>query len=870
MFYVGSKTASIVFNVGQSTLRESVSRNSNRYPFLRIENTGKRGRGGARLLFKIEIAQLKMALHSKKISNDTKIYTLDKGGLKEISLGDIFGDDFIQNLGSGVVNGGVSGADSHSDGVAGVSGVNDYDRASYVNGGVDKASGFDSHSDGVAGVSGFDTHSDGGVYSCDKINNKRRILDNKNGYQGIGGKNKKEIKSSEISSGDGELDSHITRNESKMSDDEKQHIASLNLTKDLKSGVLGGVVNDAKESKSGLCGSSTKGGLCGVGSDVSVLGGVSNNSSILGGDNSKNSKADSHSHNSALCGNAKNVTYFQLSDKQKDEVNEKIKLIKEQISSGQSVADFCKARNLSKSTFYRWKKEYKNGGAVGLADKSGMHRKGESKLEPWMQEFVLSKFRAYGAGNFNLTECVDSLNAEIIKRDGLKYGLNLSGEFSFCDSGVIKRFLDNHYKNKPLEYTVITKGFDKAKSYFKPSMGDQREIFTFRNQCWQIDSSPLDMIVRDDETNEPFRPHILSIVDVYSGRGVVSLEKTSNSLNIIRLLWKAISTLGKPQTIKGDNGKDYLSGNFQELLNGLGIFYEAALPYSGEQKGMVERRFKTLQHSGIAMLPGYIGNDLKTREQIEQRTPKKDRHAKDEYGHSKMTNLKNLLSFSQAKKELEILNMKWDLISGKRRKGKPSPMDIWNSDDTKLLSVDYAEFLLYASKGVDRVVTKKGINFNGDVFVSFDMPPVKTRVTIRQNIDDVSEIYVFSQKGEFLCVARDSKKANLSADELKIVNKSFKKDLSEIKKVIDKASQSLKRDALYELENIKKLHRKSLKAEKWELSNDISSVKEKIQTSKKLNEISNQAANYEKYRLKKDETKTKKFKGFDELIEDVS
>ncbi|EAK5887110.1 transposase family protein, partial [Campylobacter coli] len=147
-----------------------------------------------------------------------------------------------------------------------------------------------------------------------------------------------------------------------------------------------------------------------------------------------------------------------------------------------------------------------------------------------------------------------------------------------------------------------------------------------------IDSSPADIIVRDDETLEPFRPHILSVVDVFSGMGVATLVSKSNSLSLTRLLWKAIDKFGKPDMIKGDNGKDYLSKDFQSLLDGLNITYDAAIAYAGEQKALVERRFGTLQHAGISKMHGHIGNSLAKREMIEQKTPKKERKAKDEYG----------------------------------------------------------------------------------------------------------------------------------------------------------------------------------------------------------------------------------------------
>lgn len=50
--------------------------------------------------------------------------------------------------------------------------------------------------------------------------------------------------------------------------------------------------------------------------------------------------------------------------------------------------------------------------------------------------------------------------------------------------------------------------------------------------------------------------------------------------------------LGKPECIKGDNGADYVSEQFQRLLEGLNINYDAARAYHGRDKAYVERHFK--------------------------------------------------------------------------------------------------------------------------------------------------------------------------------------------------------------------------------------------------------------------------------------
>ena len=548
-------------------------------------------------------------------------------------------------------------------------------------------------------------------------------------------------------------------------------------------------------------------------------------------------------------------SYAMLSLADKSKASEKIKILKEWEEAKKSNVPskkFCESFGVSEANLFRWQRAYKAGGAVALVDNRGKHRKSESKLEPWMSEFVLDKFRAYGAGGLNIAQLWRDLHKEYFYRHGEphNYPKFLCGTIKpLFDAGVVKRYLDNYYADpaRRLEYVMITKGEDKAKSYFQPAMGDQGEIITRRNQCWQIDSSPLDVMVRDGEKGEAIRANVLSIVDVYSGRCVASIERKSNALGLIRLMWKALSKFGKPDFIKGDNGKDYLSDQFQHLLNGLKIDYDRAIAYSGDEKGFVERHFGTLQHGGISQTPGYIGFNLAMREAVEQRTPKKERHAKDENGLPKKTNLKYLLTLQQVRDRFETEVLTWDLMSVGRKRN--SPINRWNADDTPLKGVRLDEFMLHAGGLERRVVGKKGINYEAMQFVSQFLPSVGTEVFISENIDDVSSVFVFDGDGNFICEARDKNICPMSAEVYKMVKKVFKDEMKAIRSVIKRAefSEFTRLNVDYDLEVMLAAHKEALKPENfvYEDNDQVKAVKETIKTQKEINEISAKAFNYE-------------------------
>ena len=550
-----------------------------------------------------------------------------------------------------------------------------------------------------------------------------------------------------------------------------------------------------------------------------------------------------------------NMGYAVLRDDEKEAINGKIRILKEwqeAKAQGLSSKKFCESFGVSEANLFRWQRAYKSKGAAALVDKRGKHRKSESKLEPWMSEFVLTKFRAYGAGGMNMTELWRSLHKEYFYRIGepQNFPKFLCGTVKpLFDAGVVKRYLDNYYADPAnrLEYVMITKGEDKAKSYMQPSLGDQGEMITRRNQCWQIDSSPLDVMVRDGEKGEAIRANVLSIVDVYSGRCVASIERKSNALGLIRLMWKALNTLGKPDYIKGDNGKDYLSKQFQYLLNGLHIDYDRAIAYSGDEKGFVERHFGTMQHGGISQTPGYIGFNLAMREAVEQRTPKKERHAKDENGLPKKTNLEYLLTLQQVRARFETEVLTWDLMSVGRKKN--SPINRWNSDDTPLHGIRKEEFMLHAGGLEPRIIGKKGISYEALEFASPFLPGVGTPVLVSENIDDISSIFVFDTNGNFICEAHDKNICPMSAETYKMVKKVFKDEMKAIRAVIKRAefSEFTRLNVDYDLEVMLQAHKEALKPENfvYEDEDKVAAIKQTIKNQKEVQQICEQAFDYD-------------------------
>ena len=486
-----------------------------------------------------------------------------------------------------------------------------------------------------------------------------------------------------------------------------------------------------------------------------------------------------------------------LSDKQKKQISQRVKILKEwegykKKSLGmREFLEYCKMaypdEKCSKQKIYRWQSEYKRDGVMALADRRGYVREGKSALKEWMREFVLQNFRAYGAGSINYRQLWRELHKEADRRGEFDFYKFLSKEVKpLCGSETIKRFIDNYFKKRAVELSLIINGGDRTKSYLQPAMGDQGEMVTRKNQVWQIDSSPLDaMVILDGKI---VRADLICIVDVYSGRCVIDMAVKSNSLAIIRLLWKALEWFGKPELIKGDNGKDYLSKNFQNLLDGLNIKYDRAIAYSGDQKGFVERKFRTIQHSHIAFTTSYIGNSVALREKIEHRKPKSERKGVG------ATNIDKELLFSWEQMEAVVEDSVylWDIDRVSRADGV-SPIDKWNECDELIERVDYTQFLINAGGYSERTVQKYGIAYDNRKFEADWMWKYpKQKVFVSENIDNIQELFVFDEEGLFLGIAFDREAKKMMVDDYKNLVKAFNKDVREKQKLFKEASYSTK------------------------------------------------------------------------------
>lgn len=167
----------------------------------------------------------------------------------------------------------------------------------------------------------------------------------------------------------------------------------------------------------------------------------------------------------------------------------------------------------------------------------------------------------------------------------------------------------------------LDKGYDALLQDYPVGVKD----VVYPNQEWQVDATRFDFMckVTDAQGNITIaRKNLTAVIDTYTKNAVWMLSDSLDSYAQVRVLFKAIGKMGKPEVILSDNGRDYASEHYRRVLGELGIAQRFAQVGQGRQKGAIERFFGVLQGK-LAYLSGYVGEDVKKREMIEAQNASK-------------------------------------------------------------------------------------------------------------------------------------------------------------------------------------------------------------------------------------------------------
>ena len=383
---------------------------------------------------------------------------------------------------------------------------------------------------------------------------------------------------------------------------------------------------------------------------------------------------------------------------------------------------------------------------------------------------------------------------------------------------TVNRFIQEWKGNQFLVY-AFAENPNKAVGQYRPAPGKMDENISYRNQLWELDATPADVICSDG-----IRYTLSAAIDVYSRRPVVVVEESASYTTLGKMLKKAIQKLGVPETVKTDNGKDYTSNNFDYTCARLGINHELAPPYAGYMKPFIERFFKTLSHGLFEECEGYIGHNTGEREAITSRqTFQKQLEAqrrwrekakdKNDFARrfaKKKENASIAVEIPLSRDELVEWIDKWISVYENRlhRGINETPLSRWNKSIEPVKRVSDERILnILVGFSITRRVTKKGIKWMAKShYWANELYDFVGRTVYLLSDDDMGHIFVYDLDMNFICKAENPEMKNISrieyAKSAKMFDRKTRKIIKLLAEIRDEAPKRMQEHIGKELEKI--------------------------------------------------------------------
>jgi len=256
-------------------------------------------------------------------------------------------------------------------------------------------------------------------------------------------------------------------------------------------------------------------------------------------------------------------------------------------------------------------------------------------------------------------------------------------------------------------------------------------------------------------TGKPCRPAMILFWDWRSSYPVgweIMLQE--NVQCISSALRMAIITLGKmPKWVLIDNGKAFKAKVFNSKIDleeaglfgmyaRLGIRTHFAMPYNAQSKP-VERFFRTFTDWFERMIPSFVGSSIEDKPAYMKRNEKLMRRIHNDW----------VPTIPEA---MEMMGKWRDFYIDQPSRGlkNEAPRQIFERGKSDTGQIDLAD-LHYLMMAMEiRTIHRNGVTFLGRHWYDDSLYGLRDRVTIRYSFSDLSQIYVFTSKGEFLGAAR--------------------------------------------------------------------------------------------------------------------
>lgn len=318
---------------------------------------------------------------------------------------------------------------------------------------------------------------------------------------------------------------------------------------------------------------------------------------------------------------------------------------------------------------------------------------------------------------------------------------------------------------------------DAWRNRFMAAAGRADEGIVRPNQMWQMDSTVGDVMLADGR-----RHAVVGVIDVYTRRRLFMVTRTSRSAAIMSLIRRAIAAWGVPESIKTDNGQDYVAQQLEQGLLGLGIEHLLCAPFSPHQKPYIERGIGALMHELFELLDGYVGHSVAERKGIEARRSFADRLFDPREG----LDLRLTPEALQARVDAYCEQLH---ASGRDELGGCTPDQMAAGHPMKTVPERALDVFLSASaeRGL-RVVGKKGIRIGRGHYNHAALGGMEgMQVQVKVDDANLGRAWIFDMDGAYVCEAIDHQRLGISSAEVAAERTAHQK------RVLREAKEALKR-----------------------------------------------------------------------------
>lgn len=410
--------------------------------------------------------------------------------------------------------------------------------------------------------------------------------------------------------------------------------------------------------------------------------------------------------------------------------------------------------SISIGTLRRYIQAYlKSGNAESLVPQYKITKQGEYNciLNNDMKKVLLALLLHQNRFGFNTA-------IRLAKQILIKQGYD---EESLPSNITFKRYAEHFRDNNYAEWTLKREGIKAYHDKVEPYI--ERDISKIEvGDVLIADGHVLNFQVINPFTGKPTRATLVGFLD-WKSTALVGYEimMSENTQCIASALRNAILNLGLiPKVVYQDNGKafkskyfqhcDFEEGEFNGVYANLGIHSVFAKPYNARAK-VIERFFLDFQEEFEKLMPSYIGTSIENRPAWMNRNEKLHLQIHEKQTGGKIPTVQEVIKYIDC--WLEFHNQK--PCPNDRSK---SIQEVLNSVQKQDINKSALDYLMMKTEG--RTINKHGITFLNMHYRSDAILGLRDKIYIRYSLFDLSKVYVYSAKGEFLCVAHRVQKVH--------------------------------------------------------------------------------------------------------------